>query len=78
MQVVSFVLFQVSAKNSGECTPDSLHWFINVVMESVSSLSGHHRRNNAIHQMFKAWRENVQSLAEELDDAIEESEYFDF
>ena len=45
-------------------------WFVRVVSDSIKILPSPSRRSRTIKELFKAWKDNVTALADELDEPM--------
>lgn len=52
--------------------PESLSWFIKVMFDSINILPAPSRKSHVITEIFKAWKENITALIEEVEDPIDD------
>ena len=49
-----------------------MSWFVKVLFEAIRTLALPSKRSYVINEIFKAWRENIQALTDDLDDPIDD------
>ncbi|XP_063682405.1 F-box only protein 47-like [Bolinopsis microptera] len=65
---IAYHLAQVSSPSSQESSPHSLTWFVEVVFKSILVLPAPSSRSYVIAEIFSTWKENIQSLTDDLQD----------